>query len=301
MKSMFAFAGAMIGLATCTLSAPSAFALPSQLGESDDQVLVIAHRGCWQTVPENSVAAIERCKAFEIDIVEVDLRLTSDGVLVNFHDDSLERMTGRSGRIEDLTLAEVAEIRLRNRDGRGAPDLTEHVIPTFQEMLDAAGDDMILVLDMKGDIPEISREAARVLHANDACDRALFSLVSSAEDVAEIAGPLFGCAGFMANLRPPMGVMSEVSLSYQSLDPLAIAVRFDEWGYLEEGADDVLAMDARIWVNTLSRYHAAGLIDEDAMNDPAALWGRLVENGVTMIQTDEPEALMAYLYVTGRR
>lgn len=301
MKSVFAMSGMVAGLVLGGLATAPALAQPEQLGETPDQVLVAAHRGCWQAAPENSVLALERCKAFGIDIVEVDLRLTSDGHLVNFHDSTLNRMAGRPERIEDLTLAEITAIRLRDRDGRGQQDLTEHTIPTFEDMLDAAGDDLLLILDMKGDIPAIAREAARILAQREACDQTLFPLVAAPDEVANMAGPLLGCAGFLPNLRTPMGEMSTVALSYTALDPIAVAVRFDDWSYLDEGADEVQGMGARIWVNTLNRYHAGGLVDENAMTDPDQLWGRLVETGVTMIQTDEPEALIAYLHATGRR
>ncbi|QFG69583.1 glycerophosphodiester phosphodiesterase [Ornithinimicrobium pratense] len=58
-------------------------------------VLVIAHRGLvGPDRPENTLAAVEAAFAADADGVEVDLRLTADGVLVLSHDADLRRLTG---------------------------------------------------------------------------------------------------------------------------------------------------------------------------------------------------------------
>ncbi len=66
-----------------------------------EPVLVIAHRGNSVRLPENTAVAV--ASAFEVgaDLVEVDVRLTRDGHAVIFHDDTLDRLAGRSGRVED--------------------------------------------------------------------------------------------------------------------------------------------------------------------------------------------------------
>lgn len=52
----------------------------------------------------------------------------------------------------------------------------------------------------------------------------------------------------------------------------------------------------RLWVNTLWEGFVAGVGgDVDALRDPEAVWGRLRKSGVSVIQTDEPEALLRYL------
>lgn len=55
------------------------------------------------------------------------------------------------------------------------------------------------------------------------------------------------------------------------------------------------AADGRLWVNSLWEGFIAGIGgDIDALRNPDAVWGRLYRSGVTMIQTDEPEALLRY-------
>ncbi len=91
-----------------------------------------AHRGLHTedgTVPENSLPAF-RAAAEAGYAVEMDVHLTADDQLVVFHDDTLERMCGVPGVIDDFTLAELRALRLGD---------TDCVIPTFAEALEALG------------------------------------------------------------------------------------------------------------------------------------------------------------------
>ena len=84
-----------------------------------------AHRGLWnrkEGVPENSMAAFRRAADAGYGI-ELDVHMTSDGHLVVFHDDTLKRMCGTDGRIEDRTLSELLDLRLAGT-GQGIPLLS---------------------------------------------------------------------------------------------------------------------------------------------------------------------------------
>ncbi|MCX4239458.1 glycerophosphodiester phosphodiesterase family protein [Paraliomyxa miuraensis] len=91
----------------------------------------IAHRGlhCAEQPrerPENSLAAFEAAAAAGHP-VELDVHLTADGEVVVFHDETLERMTGRHGRVAEHTLAELTALRLLDGD--------EHV-PSLEQVLE---------------------------------------------------------------------------------------------------------------------------------------------------------------------
>lgn len=101
-----------------------------------------AHRGLHTedgSVPENSLPAF-RAAAEAGYAVEMDVHLTADDRLVVFHDDTLERMCGVQGVIDDFTLAELRALRLGK---------TECVIPTFAEALEALGGRVPLLLEVK--------------------------------------------------------------------------------------------------------------------------------------------------------
>lgn len=64
---------------------------------------IVAHRGWAARYPENSLAALEAAIWSGLRHLEFDVQLTADGVPVLFHDLDLLRITGREGRIVDVT------------------------------------------------------------------------------------------------------------------------------------------------------------------------------------------------------
>ena len=56
--------------------------------------MAVAHRADWRNYPENSLLAIQSCIDMGVDVVELDVKLTSDGVVVLSHDGSISRCTG---------------------------------------------------------------------------------------------------------------------------------------------------------------------------------------------------------------
>ena len=75
-----------------------------------------AHRGYSALYPENTLAAFEAAVSLGYEYLETDVQATQDGHLVVFHDDTLDRLTGQHGCIDDLTLSEVRALRVRNSD-----------------------------------------------------------------------------------------------------------------------------------------------------------------------------------------
>ena len=101
-----------------------------------------AHRGLYkpdQSVPENSLPAFRR--AVEAGYgAELDVQMTKDGQVVVFHDDDLKRGCGVDGRICDMTLAELRELRLFGSEER---------IPLFSEVLEIFGGKQSLIVELK--------------------------------------------------------------------------------------------------------------------------------------------------------
>src|SRR5215218_9702954 len=78
--------------------------------------LAMAHRGGAIEHLENTMPAFQACVDLGYRYIETDVRVTADGVLVAFHDPTLERVTGRIGRIEHLPWSEVARARIGGRE-----------------------------------------------------------------------------------------------------------------------------------------------------------------------------------------
>jgi len=71
---------------------------------------LVSHRGNGSGYPENSMEAVLAAASTGATWVEIDVRLTSDGVLVVFHDSTLDRMTNGTGKVSDMTYAELCEL-----------------------------------------------------------------------------------------------------------------------------------------------------------------------------------------------
>ena len=80
------------------------------------QPLVIAHRGASAEAPENTLAAFRRALALKVDGIELDVQTTRDGVPVVFHDATLRRLTGQSGRIAAKSWREVQRLRVHGSE-----------------------------------------------------------------------------------------------------------------------------------------------------------------------------------------
>ncbi len=95
---------------------------------------VIGHRGGAADSAENTLAAIRAGLDSEADGVEVDVRLTSDGVAVLLHDPDVDRTTAGTGLVGDLSTEEVRALG----------------IPSLEEALDAVPVDRLLIVEVKG-------------------------------------------------------------------------------------------------------------------------------------------------------
>lgn len=93
--------------------------------------LAFAHRGGAGDWPENTMPAFEGAVALGYRYVETDVHVTADGVLVAFHDESLDRVTDRTGLIRELPWSEVSRARV---DGRESIPLLEDLLGTWPDL-----------------------------------------------------------------------------------------------------------------------------------------------------------------------
>ncbi|MGH2676210.1 MAG: glycerophosphodiester phosphodiesterase [Actinomycetota bacterium] len=92
---------------------------------------MVAHRGASACEPENTLAAFEAAVRAGADVVELDVRLTSDGVPVILHDPDVSATTEETGFVHEMTLGQLK--RLDASGGRGS----RQEIPTLAEALNA--------------------------------------------------------------------------------------------------------------------------------------------------------------------
>jgi glycerophosphoryl diester phosphodiesterase len=95
-----------------------------------DGPIPFAHRGGASDAPENTMEAFEYAVDLGYRYLETDVQVTSDGVLVAFHDNDLQRTCGRPGKISELPWSEVSTARVAGK----AP------IPLLEDLLGAWAD-----------------------------------------------------------------------------------------------------------------------------------------------------------------
>lgn len=119
--------------------------------------LVIGHRGASARLPENTLDAFRGAIADGADGVELDVRLSADGLPVVIHDATLERTTPVRGRVSDVA----------------APDLEAVGVPTLRSALDLlSAHRAVVFVELKGGGDDLERAVARELCHRDCYERA---------------------------------------------------------------------------------------------------------------------------------
>jgi len=100
---------------------------------------IYGHRGAAGVVLENTVASIEKAIELRVDGIEFDVRVTRDSKAVVIHDETLERTHDVSGKIAELTLAELQAI---------VKDM-KFPVPTLSQILTAIGNEVPANVELK--------------------------------------------------------------------------------------------------------------------------------------------------------
>lgn len=123
--------------------------------------------------PENTLPAFDRGMSAGADGLEMDVRLSADGVVVVHHDPTLDRTTSASGNVALRTAAELARVDAGYwfRNGEGFPFRDQGIgIPTLGEVLRRYPGARIIV-EMKVDSVEMGEALAREVRRAGAADR----------------------------------------------------------------------------------------------------------------------------------
>ncbi len=234
---------------------------------------IIGHRGCAGYAVENSLEAIYTAADMGINWVELDVKLTKDGVPIIFHDDTLERMTNGEGAVAEKTLAELKELDLA---GLYSESYSSLKIPTLEEALDVLLErDMGLNLEIKpcpGREVETAEIALDLLsHCWDNHDELLISSFShvSLETAFDMADGW--CRGLLLEGEEWPENWGDIA---QHLDVSTIHI------------DGNAATDEQI----LSALHYGKPVVAYTINDPA-LAHELQKAGVRTLISDEPDII----------
>ncbi|WP_067464928.1 glycerophosphodiester phosphodiesterase [Actinomadura macra] len=231
-----------------------------------------AHRGGAGGRPENSMAAFQRACDLGYRYLETDAHATADGVVVAFHDRTLDRVTDRAGAIARLPYTEVAKARI----GGTEP------IPRLEDVLGSFPAARVNI-DLK-DAPVIG-PLAKALHRTNAWHRVCITSFSTRR-LAQMRArlPLFTDQDVCTALGP-RGLMALRAKSYGG--PTAKLVRLAATGVACAQVPYGLGPVPFVTEAFITQAHELGLkVHAWTVNDAPAMQ-RLLDLGIDGIMTDE--------------
>ena len=160
----------LLALMGCRGDPPGDAAPPAPPAYDPASFHVIAHRGASAYAPENTFPAYRLAFFLGVAEVELDVQRSRDGVLVLFHDDTLDRKTNRSGRIRDYSAAELRQTDIGSWFDREHPQVEQSYAGTPLTLLDdlwgVFGDRFHYHVEMKAPDPEIPAELLATVRAH---------------------------------------------------------------------------------------------------------------------------------------
>ena len=133
--------------------------------KSDDlyrsRPLNLGHRGAREVAPENTLASFHKALELGADGIELDVMLSRDKRVVVIHDRRIDRTTDGTGRVEDLSLAELKALDAGSWFGG---DYAGERIPTLEEVVEALPPHTIINVELKSLALFDSRLEQEVVH-----------------------------------------------------------------------------------------------------------------------------------------
>lgn len=236
----------------------------------DDRVEITAHRAGAMHSPENSVAALRQAVLDRADWAEIDVQLTSDNVLVILHDIDLARIGGGTRRVDAVTFD---ELRVLDIGTPVDPKFAGEKVPTLEEMLEAAGRQIRMNVELKphGKLDEtaLTERVVAAIQKAGMVER------------CRLCSQSYASLQWARRLEPslPIGFIAGASI-----------------GDLAQLNVDFLMVRSELITRALVERAAASSIRVHAwtVNDPSSV-ARLLDDGVANLITDDPAVIRGRL------
>ena len=149
-----------------------------------------AHRGAMKTHPENTIPSFKAAIDAGAQMLELDVWLSKDGQMVVIHDDTVDRTTDSSGKVSELTLAEIKKM---DAGSWKSPEFKGIQIPTLEEVLKIIPRNMWLNIHIKEE-NEVPLLVADLLKKENRLHQAFLACSAlSATKVKEIVPDIITC------------------------------------------------------------------------------------------------------------
>ena len=283
------------------------------------RMMSFAHRGDAMHYPEDSIEGIISAIKMGADCIEVDVRVTKDGVPILLHDETLTRTTNyervkgtvvngiqlpTSEKIEDWTFEQLRCLRLKEKDGRNSAKLTDYVIPTLEEVLNVCNNRCMVLMDKITSAAEMRSIVFPICKKLDVYSCVMFCGGMSVSDAFVLCRELKNNGVKETDLPMYLGRMScKSNSSWQSniksiQDGGMISLfRFSGLSDVSyDGMEHLNRMES--WLLTVKgkvRWQFDSQLGGNEKNETTEFWDRAYELGVNSMMVDDPLAFCKYI------
>lgn len=257
----------------------------------ESSVIVVAHRADWRNFPENSLEAIQSSIDMGVDMLELDVQRTKDGVLMLMHDNDLDRMTNGTGNIAETTWEEISKLNLKDHQG----NMTPYKVAKLEDALLLCKDRIMINLD-KAD--RYFDEVFALLDKTGTGNLIVMKGGKPADQVKEKFGKYLDKVIYM----PIVTINKEeseqaIQAFLNDLKPVAFELCYSNAeSPVPAKMKTLLKGRSLIWYNTLWDWLCAGHHDDKAVEDLDGTYGYMIDSlGARILQTDRPQLMLEYL------
>ena len=263
----------------------------------DKKVLIAAHRGAWGgNIIENTIPSFRLALEMGADMFECDVSKSTDGVLYAFHDGYEKRILGVDANIESLSSSEINELYFFNSIGEPSGvkvEFFESIVSYFKNgelyNVDRSWGKFPETIAILRKYPWAINQALIKSHAKE---EAVLNLLNECPDK-------FMYMPIVYSLEDVESVLSYPEINLVGMELIARSPE-DEL-FSDEAIRFLHSKQLFTWVNTINLSNLdrhilyAGLDDENALlKDKDISWGKLMQKGIDIIQTDWPYQLKNY-------
>lgn len=265
-----------------------------------DYIWVAGHRGDWIYAPENSIESLKHDIYWGVNLMETDVRETKDGKIIMMHDWTVDRTTNGTGRVSDMTLAEIKKLRLKSNFGTK----TNLQVPTLEEFIQVARGKVFLYLDKAGqDLPgqpqgTLVKKLLKLLKTNNALEESVFVLDWPYKKAKEIFGDALEKVVYVPVIQDDIPNLKDYVNEYiDKLHPVAFQFRMASLNSeTYRMLPIVLKSTSKPFIAATWAEHTAGHDDLTSLfKRPSEGWGWLIDKGFRIIETNYPKDVITYL------
>jgi glycerophosphoryl diester phosphodiesterase len=250
---------------------------------------ISAHRGAGGQLgiiaPEDTLAAYRAGIALGVEFVETDPRPTSDGVLVNIHDATVDRTTDGTGQVDQMTFAQIEALHVKTDGLIG--DFSCEKIPTLTQLLQTCVGRVVVLVDAnKTDRVDLLVQA---IHDANAVDWAIFDT----SDTTKIDAALAMEPNLHFQIRP--ATVDEITTQMDHFAPRLPAIVELDTAERAAGSVVVHMRGTRSFTDVFPEDLAA-----IAQGDLTP-YGTVLDEGVDILESDRPDLVIAEYKLRGLR